>query len=100
MDEKKLYTEEQYSKIVRNISDNLKGIEWKEEYLDSLLEVLEANLSYIPAATSKSEKQDISLFDHVKLTAAAASCILAYGKEKEITDYSCLLYTSSRAKSA
>lgn len=95
-DEKKLYTEEQYSKTVRNISDNLKGIEWKEEYLDSLLEVLEANLSYIPAATSKSEKQDISLFDHVKLTAAAASCILAYGKENGITDYREAFYKNSQ----
>lgn len=96
-DEKKLYTEEQYQEIVRNISGNLKGLQWREEYLDSLLEVLEANLSYIPAATSKNEKQDISLFDHVKLTAAASSCIQAYADEKEITDYRDAFYKNSQS---
>lgn len=96
VDEKKLYTEEEYREIVRNISDNLKGIEWKAEYLDSLLEVLEGNLSYIPAATSKSEKQDISLFDHVKMTAAAASCIQAYADERKIEDYKEAFYRNSQ----
>ena len=85
--EKKLFTDEQYKEIVRNISDNLKGLEWTEEYLNSLLEVLEANLSYIPSSTSKSELPDISLFDHIKLTAAVASCIQNYAEEHAITDY-------------
>lgn len=96
-DKKELFTEEQYQEIVRNISDNLKGLFWQEEYLDSLLEVLEANLSYIPAATSKNEKQDISLFDHLKLTAAVSSCIYAYEKEKGVTDYREAFFRSSQS---
>ena len=95
-EEKKLYTEEQYQEIVRNIADNLKGLQWQDDYMDSLLEVLEGNLSYIPAATSKSEKQDISLFDHVKLTAAVSSCIYAYVQEQGITDYREAFFKNSR----
>ena len=96
VDEKKLYTEAQYEEIVRNISDNLKGLEWNENYLNSLLEVLEANLSYIPASTSKNELPDISLFDHVKLTAAFAGCIGQYAKEKSIDNYREKFYKKSR----
>ncbi len=86
-DEKVLYTEAQYREIARNISDNLKGLEWNEKYISSLLEVLEANLSYIPASTSRNELTDISLFDHVKLTGAFASCIYHYALEQKIEDY-------------
>ncbi len=81
------FDEIQYNIILQNISDNLKGIEWNTEYVNSLLEVLEANLSYVPSSTSKQEVADISLYDHLKLTAAAASCIYAYLKGKDITDY-------------
>ncbi len=67
-----------YSKVLYNITDNLKGIEINEEYINSLLSVLEANLTYIPSSTSKRELADISLYDHVKMTAAVASCVEHY----------------------
>lgn len=73
--EKKVFSEGLYSNIVSNIIDNLKGIELTQEYVNSLLEVLEANLSYVPSSTARNEQADISLFDHVKLTAAIAGCI-------------------------
>ena len=46
--------------------------------MNSLLAVMEANLSYVPSSTAKAELADISLFDHVKFTAAVASCIYDY----------------------
>ena len=50
---------------------NFAGIEWSsQEYLNSLLEVLEANLTFVPSSTAKGEVADISLFDHLKLTGA------------------------------
>ena len=73
--------EQFYQTVVRNITDNIKGIELNEEYLNSLLSVLEANLSYIPSSTSKKELADISLYDHVKMTAAIASCVEQYLEE-------------------
>ena len=84
--EKKEISEADYAKIVSNISDNLKGLEWTEEYINSLLETLEANLAYIPSSTSQKELCDISLYDHLKLTAAFSSCIYAYVEEKQIDD--------------
>lgn len=81
------FDEIQYNIILQNISDNLKGIDWNTEYVNSLLEVLEANLSYVPSSTSKQEVADISLYDHLKLTAAVASCIYAYLRGKDIANY-------------
>ena len=82
--EKKNFSEEFYTKIRQRLTDNLKAIDWNEEYLNSLLSVMEGNLSYIPSSTAKSELTDISLFDHVKLTAALASCIYDYLEENKL----------------
>lgn len=76
-----------YQRVIRNITENLRGVAWSEEYLNSLLTILEANLSYIPSSTSKREVADISLFDHLKITAAAALCIEQYLLEKDIKNY-------------
>lgn len=81
------FDEHFYSIVRDNLQSNLKGIDYSSEYINSLLEVLEANLSYVPSSTAKAEKMDVSLYDHVKLTAAVACCILEYSKDKEITDF-------------
>ena len=67
------------------MTDNLKGLQWTEEYINSLMAVMEANLTYIPSSTSKAELADISLYDHVKLTAAIAACIYDYLNEKGLS---------------
>ncbi|MFQ9394534.1 MAG: HD domain-containing protein [Lachnospiraceae bacterium] len=59
--EKKKFSENFYQKIRARLTDNLKGIDWTEEYLNSLLAVMEANLSYVPSSTAKAELTDISL---------------------------------------
>lgn len=82
-EEKVMFDEYQYTKIVRNICENLKGMEWNEAYINSLLEVLEANLSFVPSATSKREQADISLYDHLKLTAAVAACMYHFMEEQK-----------------
>ena len=85
-----------YKTVVDNIMNNLLGIELKEEYVNSLLSVLEANLSYIPSSTSKREIADISLFDHVKITAAVASCVEQYLKERRETNYREILFQNTK----
>ncbi len=90
--EKKPFDEHFYTKIRTGLADNLRGLEWTQEYIHSLLEALEAHLSYVPSSTAKGELADISLFDHMKLTAAAASCILGYLEEAGIRDYREKLY--------
>lgn len=83
-DEKIPFSESFYTKVKAQITENLKAMEWNSEYLNSLLAVLEANLSYVPSSTSREELADISLFDHVKLTAAIASCIYDYLNENHL----------------
>lgn len=97
-DEKISMDEGFYKTIINNISDNLRAVAITEEYVNSLLAILEANLSYIPSSTSRRELADISLFDHVKITAAVSSCIWEYLKENQIFDYKNFLY--DRAKEA
>lgn len=84
-----------YSKVLYNITDNLKGIEINEEYINSLLSVLEANLTYIPSSTSKRELADISLYDHVKMTAAVASCVEHYLEAEGEENYRTFLLTNA-----
>ena len=77
-----------YQKLKIHMCETLKGVElMNEEYLSSLLETWEAYTSYIPSSTATGELIDISLYDHVKLTAAYASCIYQYLEEQEISDY-------------
>ena len=95
--EKRKFDEHFYTKIKTNLLDNLRGLEWTQEYIHSLLEVLEANLSYVPSSTAKGEMADISLFDHMKLTAAVSSCILEYLNDQQVSDYREKLYTKATA---
>lgn len=81
--EKKRFSEDFYKNIKLRMTENLRGIQWNREFIDSLLSVLEANLSYVPSSTVKTEVTDISLFDHVKLTAALSACIYDYIQENE-----------------
>ena len=77
-----------YQKMEREIIDALKGVKTMEaDYVNSLLNVLEAYLSYIPSSTSRRELADISLYDHMKMTAAYASCMESYLRDRGITNY-------------
>ncbi|MCD8124162.1 MAG: type III-A CRISPR-associated protein Cas10/Csm1, partial [Lachnospiraceae bacterium] len=91
------YDENYYLTIKANILDNLHGIRcWDAEHINSLLEILEANISLIPSSTARDELADISLYDHVKLTAAIATCIYDFLGEKGITDYKKELFTNEK----
>lgn len=82
-----LMDEEFYQQVISDLKKNLQGIVFSKDYINSLLSVLEANLTYIPSSTSKKELADISLFDHVKMTAAIASCIKQFLDAKGCNDY-------------
>lgn len=97
MDKPPAFTTQDYEAILRQITENLRGMEWNEGYLHSLLDVLEANLSFVPSSTNKREVADISLYDHMKLTAAFASAIYAYLEEQGEGDYHKRLYAEGRA---
>lgn len=94
-DKKVVYQEPFYGKCLSQIRDNVQGIQITEAYINSLLEVLEANLTYIPSSTSMQEIADISLYDHSKMTAAIGGCIYAYLEQKGRTNYKKELFESA-----
>lgn len=67
-----------YGEIINRIKSNLMAMDYTSEYADSLLNLLEATMSYIPSSTNTEEVADISLYDHVKLTAGIAGAIHQY----------------------
>ena len=58
--------------------------------------VLEAYCSFIPSSAAARERADISFYDHVKMTAAYASCICLYLSEKGISDYNEALFLKAK----
>ena len=81
-----------YSHLLRKFTEEMKEIPIRFEYISSLLEVMEGCFSNVPSSTNLKEVPDISLFDHAKLTAAYASCLLCVAEAESITDYTEWIY--------
>lgn len=96
VEEKFVFDQHFYLTIKQNLLENLRGIMWEPEYLNSILEILEGNLSYVPSSTAKDELSDVCLYDHLKLTAACNTCIYDYFQEKQVTDYKDKLWRRGR----
>ena len=77
----------EYAAIVEKLRGGLAAIEPGEPWLNSLLCLLESNLSFVPSSTFTGESPDISLYDHSKVTAAIAACISEYLLDCGETDY-------------
>lgn len=89
------FSEGSYSGILTRIKNTLKAIEFNEDYIPSILNLLEATLSYVPSTTNQDETNDISLYDHSKLTAAFALAIYQYFKAKGDRNFE-QLFTNSK----
>ncbi|MBQ7264711.1 MAG: type III-A CRISPR-associated protein Cas10/Csm1 [Firmicutes bacterium] len=85
-----------YSNIISNIRNLLNQIEFNDNYINSLLQVLEANLTFVPSSTNMGELRDISLYDHLKLTAAFGLCIEQYLTEYGLNNYKAELYENAK----
>lgn len=66
----------------------------KDLNVNSLLELLESILTYVPSSTNTKQNADISLFDHSKTTAAIAHCMKKYFEENNISDLKTQLYSN------
>jgi len=83
----KEYSKGIYAGIKEKIRSNLTSYDLDKNYIQSLINLLEATLSYVPSSTNMDEVTDISLFDHSKLVTAFASSLYRYFDSKGITDY-------------
>ncbi|MDO4548837.1 MAG: type III-A CRISPR-associated protein Cas10/Csm1, partial [Clostridia bacterium] len=87
---------EDYSRILSDLESGLRGTPFTQEYVNSVIEVLEACLSFVPCSTQVGEVPDISLFDHMKITAAYAACIWRYCAEQGLTDLRAALFDGEK----
>ena len=90
-----------YGSVEQGVRDALKGLSDDSsinvEYINSLLGILEAYLTYIPSSTALSQQTDVSLYDHMKLTAALANCILPWLRAEGVSDYRKELFADAGA---
>ena len=64
--------------IVAQNFEELQELELSNDYINSLLDILEKTLSFVPASVVEDEITDVSLYDHLKLTAAIGCCIYGH----------------------
>lgn len=91
---------EEYRKMEKILGDSFGKKSPAEMTVAELLQVLSAAASYIPSSTNTAEIPDVSLYDHVKLTAAFAVCMWQYFQAHQINDYrkECFEKESSRVR--
>jgi CRISPR-associated protein, csm1 family len=91
-------SEEKYESIINNLKSGIKKFELTGEYINSLLSLLEGELTYVSSASDINQLADISLYDQMKITAAIGSCVYQYLESKEIKSYKkALMEDSSKA---
>lgn len=88
---------EQYAAAVEALRLRLGDIPVGEEWLDSLLVLLESYCSMFPSSTYAGESPDISLYDHLKTTAAIAGCIGEYLEAQGEHNYRSRLFENETA---
>lgn len=86
-----------YAAIATHIKNELAEFEFNQAQIDSLLNLFEATLSFVPSSTNTKEIADISLAEHSRLTAAFALAIYDYLEDKGRHNYKEDLFTKASA---
>ena len=86
-----------YAAIATRIKNELTEFEFNQAQIDSLLNLFEATLSFVPSSTNTKEIADISLAEHSRLTAAFALAIYDYLEDKDRHNYKEDLFTKASA---
>ncbi|MBQ8749184.1 MAG: type III-A CRISPR-associated protein Cas10/Csm1 [Clostridia bacterium] len=73
-----------YDKLLTKVKEIIKC---KDYSINSILELLESAMSYIPSCTAQNDLNDISLYDHCRLTGGISACLYEYLLDKGVTDY-------------
>lgn len=68
----------QYLQILHEVREHLKNVQPAETYINVLLSALERCLSFVPSSVGNKDASDISMFDHLKMTAAVGACVSEY----------------------
>ena len=90
-------TAAQYQALLAIFSKGLQGMELSEAWLDSLLALLESCTANVPSSTYTGESPDISLYDHLKITAAVGACISEYLLDQGAADIRTRVFQNEKA---
>lgn len=93
----KPFSKGDYAAIATRIKNELAEFEFNQAQIDSLLNLFEATLSFVPSSTNTKEIADISLAEHSRLTAAFALAIYDYLEDKGRHNYKEDLFTKASA---
>lgn len=85
-------SEGDYAELCRKLRVELNALPPGEDWVNSLLTVLETLTSTVPSSTNTGESPDVSLYDHMKITAAVGACMAEYFATKETQDYRVALW--------
>ena len=86
-----------YQYLEDRLRANIHQMSTGEPWINSHLAMLESLTSQIPSSTNVAESVDISLYDHLKTTAAAGACLSEYAIAEHITDYKQTFMTHEKA---
>ena len=78
---------EDYQTILSAIGERVRFLSLADWELNPLLLFLEDSTGTVPSSTYTGEVPDVSLYDHMKITAAVASCLSEYVLAEGITDF-------------
>ena len=87
----------QYRALLAIFSRGLQGMALSETWLDSLLALLESCTANVPSSTYTGESPDISLYDHLKITAAVGACISEYLLDRDVADLRTHVFQNEKA---
>ena len=90
------FNDSEYTEIISRITNTLSDISFTPDYQQSVLNLVEATASFIPSSTNIQETVDVSLYDHMRLTAGIACAIYLYLEEKQEYNYKDTLYDDSQ----
>ena len=90
-------SEGQYAALLHGLRQELPSLPRREEWVDSLLCLLESYCASVPSSTNIGESPDISLYDHLKTTAAFGACISEYLAAQGETQLKARLFDRERA---
>ena len=76
-----------YDVIVETLEKEFERLDFSQSEIDTLLNLLESTLSYVPVSTRTKELSDISLATYSRLTAGFALAIEDYLADKNCRDY-------------
>ena len=76
-----------YDLIVETLEKEFERLDFSQSEIDTLLNLLESTLSYVPVSTRTKELSDISLATYSRLTAGFALAIEEYLADKNCRDY-------------